>query len=90
MLTDSDKERLDSIMAASIKRMEERVFPLDRDEDKIAEILSRAERAAAEEHERLVESKAGFASTVKFQTSVTDSEDNKEFPNINRYRLFEA
>lgn len=89
MLTDADIERFDSMMAAVMQRREDRGFMIpDRDEERIAEILGDAERRAADEHSLLLELKQRFASAVKFQESVVDSDDNKDFPELDNYRNF--
>ena len=90
MLTNADIDRFDSIMDRITQRREERGFPPDRDEDKIAEILYKAERAAAEEHARLVESTQQFASAVRFQVPANEIDDGRGFPQIDRYRNFES
>ena len=49
MLTKADIQRFDSIMAAVMKKREDRGFNIpDRDEDKIAEILDKWEKSAKE------------------------------------------
>lgn len=91
MLTDSDVERFDSIMATVLQRREDRGFMIpDRDEEKIAEILSRSERRAAAEHALWLQSREDFASAVKYQMAAVDSEENKAFPQMDRYRNFES
>lgn len=85
-LTESDKERLDQILERANQRIEEREFPADRDEDKIAEILHRAELAASEEHRLLVESKQDFAGPIRHQEKADRSETLTEFPQIDRWR----
>lgn len=86
MLTDSDIDRMNDIMDRVLARREEREFPPDRDEDRIAEILHRAERAAEEEHARLLETVGGFGSSVKYQEPVYESDEEMDFPNLDRYR----
>lgn len=88
MLTESDNDRFDSIMSAVIQRRSERDVLPDRDEEKIAEILGGAERRAAQEHALWLQSKEQFASAVKFQPSASDSEEVKDFANIDRWRGF--
>ncbi len=91
MLTDSDMERFDSIMSAVLQRREDRGFEVpDRDEEKIAEILSQAERSAAEEHTLWAQSVEQFASTVKYQESAVASGDAHSFPQMDRYRNFDS
>lgn len=90
MLTDSDIERFDSIMSSVMQKREDRGFNVpDRDEERIAEILSNAERRAAEEHARLVEVTQQFASVVKFQESASDSDEAKAFPDMDDFRNFD-
>lgn len=86
MLTESDNERLDSIMDAVLQLREERGYPPPRDEDRIAEILQRCEKSAAEERQQLVESEQQFARPVRPQTSAVDSEGLKSFPQMDRWR----
>ena len=88
MLTDSDADRFDSIMERILQRREERESIPDRNEDRIAEILYEAEKAAAEEHTNWIYSVEQFASSIKFQAAASDSDNSKEFPQIDRYRNF--
>lgn len=90
MLTDADIERFDSLMSTVMQRREDRGFDVpDRDEEKIAEILSNAERRSADEHTLWLQSKEQFASTVKFQEAAIDSDEVKEFPQMDNYRNFD-
>lgn len=83
MMTDSDIARMDAIMAKTMQRREDRGFMIpDRDEERIAEILSNAERRAVEEHALLMESTQQFASAVKFQEAANDSEDAKDYSQL--------
>lgn len=88
-LTNEDVDRLDSIMNAVTQRREDRGMNLpDRDEEKIAEILSGADRAAYNEHERWLNSMEQFGSAVKFQPPIANGDDGKKFPQLDRYRNF--
>lgn len=82
MLTDSDKERFDSIMEKVMEKRLLRTSPPVRDEEKIAEILRRAEQSAAEEHARLVESinqYGGYIGNTSRQDSVSQSDEPTRF-----------
>lgn len=90
MLTDADIERFDSLMSAVMQRREDRGFDVpDRDEEKIAEILGNSDRRAADEHSLWLQSKEQFASTVKFQEAANDSDELKDFPQMDNYRNFD-
>lgn len=87
-LTNEDVERLDSIMNAVIQRREDRGLNIpDRDEEKISEILRKADRTAMVEHEQWLYSVEQFGSTVRFQPPVSE-DDSKRFPQLDRYRNF--
>ena len=89
MLTEYDIERLDSLMTSVLQKREDRGFMVpDRNEERIAEILSDAERRAAEQHAQLVEVKQQFASVVRFEESAIDSEATNSFPEFDSYRDF--
>lgn len=87
MLTESDIERFDAIMNGVLQIREARGFNVPvRDEDKIAEILSRGERAADEERQALVDSERLFAGPVKAQRAAKDSDTLKNFSALDRWR----
>lgn len=89
MLTDADNARFDSIMNKVVQRREDRGDNTpERDEERIAQILGNAERRAALEHALWLESKERFASAVKYQPAAVDSDEVKEFSNIDRWRNF--
>ena len=85
MLTNSDKERFDSIMEKVMEKRLLRTSVPERDEEKIAEILRRAEQSAAEEHARLVESinqNGGYIGNTSRQDSVSQSEEKSNFSSM--------
>jgi hypothetical protein len=86
MLLDSDIQRLDMIMEAVLNKREQRGYLPDRDEDKIADIIRRAEEAAEREHQLTVESRQDFASPVRRQEDVKNSENVKETSSIVRWK----
>jgi hypothetical protein len=88
LMTDSDNERMEDIMDRILARREERDFFPDRDEDKIADILNAAENKAALEHALFIEARNDFSSAVKYQVSANESDEEKEFPQFDRYRDF--
>lgn len=86
MLTDNDIERMDSIMESVLQLREERGYMPTRDEDKIAEILQRAEKSASAEHQRLLDSELQFVSVNRHQIAVKNSDNLKSFPQVDRWR----
>ena len=85
-LTDYDVMRLDEMFGRAQETRERRGYIPDRDEDKIAEILGRADEAARVQRELLVDSGYGFGSSVRFQEPVATSESTKEFETLSRWK----
>lgn len=86
MLTANDIMRLDEIMERTMAAREQRGCIPDRDEDKIAEILFRAEESARREREALVEANYGFASNVRHQEPARNSDESTEFSSLSRWK----
>lgn len=88
MLTPEDEMRFDALFGDGLR---ERVLT-DRDEDKIAEILQRAEDGARIQRELLVESGYGFTSNVKFQERARDinDDDAAEYTSLSRWKARET
>lgn len=89
MLTDSDKNRIKDIMEKVMQKRLLRTSPPVRDEEKIAEILRRAEQRAAEEHALLVESQnmyGGYIGNTSRQENVAKSEEKSNFSSMARLK----
>lgn len=82
MLTPEDEMRFDTLFGDGLR---ERVLT-DRDEDKIAEILQRAEDGARIQRELLVESGYGFGSAVKHQEPARNTDVVKEYNSLSRWK----
>lgn len=85
MLTKSDIERMDSLMAAAMPRKEARGCT-PRNEEKIAEILRNAELMAAEEHRLWLQSNEQFGSSIRYQPAVSREGNRNKFPKLDRWR----
>lgn len=89
MLTNSDKERFNSIMEKVMEKRLLRTSVPERDEEKIAEILRRAEQSAAEEHARLVETinqNGGYIGNTNRQETVSQSQEKSDFSGMARMK----
>jgi hypothetical protein len=89
MLTNSDREKFDSIMENVMEKRLLRTSVPERDEEKIAEILRRAEQSAAEEHARLIESInqiGGYIGNTSRQEDVRQSEEKTDFSSMARLK----
>lgn len=86
MLTEIDIERFDSIMELVLQLRKERGSMPPRDETKIAEILQKWEKSAAEQHKLLLDSEQQFANPIKYQPAATRSDNLKMFPQMNKWR----
>lgn len=88
MLSSSDMMRLDTIFDGVFEKREQRGYLPDRDEDKIAEILFKADESARVQRELLLDSGYGFTSDVKFQERARDidAEDAAEYNSLSRWK----
>ncbi len=89
MLTNSDREKFDSIMEKVMEKRLLRTSAPERDEEKIAEILRRAEQSAAEEHARLLESinqNSGYIGNTSRQEDVRQSDEPTKFTQMARLK----
>lgn len=89
MLTNSDREKLDSIMEKVMEKRLLRTSVPERDEEKIAEIIRRAEKGAAEEHALLVDAinqYGGYIGNTSRQEDVRQSDEPTKFTQMARMK----
>lgn len=79
MLTERDVQQLDQIMASVAKRRMERIYPPDRDEEKIAEILQEWETSSEEQHQLLLMSQWLYAEPVQLPVDVKKESTLKSY-----------